>query len=519
MAWVIAGASYLIIATVLSFIFQNFSDPDAFYHMGHAIVYTQYGPFYSDFPWAAYSVISKVGADLWWGFHILLIPFAWIQDSVFALNVAQCFLIFSFLILVYTFAKRHFIPLPWIWPLVALFSGPMELSRWIAIRPSALSFPLLLLLISFCTARNGALLPFLCGVAISFFHQTISWIAVPLILSSTVAVLLFEKRFAWKESLAALIGFSLPWILRPNPGGAIELMKIQILDLTRLKAEKLPLSFGTEVYPLSNSELLYNFAGFLLIWVIGLLFCVKIYKNLRNTPLSSHDISVLTIASIVSLLGFYITVLSSTRGLDLWIIFATASIALSIGKVVLETIKREYKAATISAIILGFTTLAVFSVSKVYELLDKSGINPYRLASAMQWAKANTEKNSILLSVHWASFGEMFFWNQHNRYLGGMDPVFIYTHNPSLYWGILRLEENRGSSFTSLSPPGEEAIPLSTYDFLSKEMKADYLLVVQPVNPDLYNYAKRENGFDLVYEEGPVAIFRIIKQKTNYFFA
>ena len=67
---------------------NKFPDPDVFYHFRHAAIYAGGGLFSGEFPWIPYSVIGKFSSDIWYGFHVLLIPFAWAGDPLLAMRLA-----------------------------------------------------------------------------------------------------------------------------------------------------------------------------------------------------------------------------------------------------------------------------------------------------------------------------------------------------------------------------------------------------------------------------------------------
>ena len=49
------------------------------------------------------------------------------------------------------------------------------------------------------------------------------------------------------------------------------------------------------------------------------------------------------------------------------------------------------------------------------------------------WLKENTNFGDIIFNTRWDNFSFLFFWNQHNHYINGMDPIFEYTFNKNLY--------------------------------------------------------------------------------------
>ena len=81
------GAAILLV-TILCVCSQYVYDGDNFYHLGHAMQYSEHGPFFRPFPWVVYSVISQRNSDMWWGFHLLLTPLALLKNKVLILAVA-----------------------------------------------------------------------------------------------------------------------------------------------------------------------------------------------------------------------------------------------------------------------------------------------------------------------------------------------------------------------------------------------------------------------------------------------
>ena len=56
-----------------------------------------------------------------------------------------------------------------------------------------------------------------------------------------------------------------------------------------------------------------------------------------------------------------------------------------------------------------------------------------RYRGAAAWLIANTPPGSRVFATDWDDFPELFFWNMHNTYLLGLDPTYMYLHDPQLY--------------------------------------------------------------------------------------
>lgn len=59
-----------------------------------------------------------------------------------------------------------------------------------------------------------------------------------------------------------------------------------------------------------------------------------------------------------------------------------------------------------------------------------------RYKNAAFWLQENSPKGSLVVTADWDDFPLLFFYNIHNVYLLGLDPNFLYKHDPEkyLYW-------------------------------------------------------------------------------------
>src|SRR5579872_2438278 len=130
------------------FFYRNIADPDSLYHMRHACLYRTGSLSTSQFPWAQYSVIRTEGSDLWYGFHLLLIPFTQ-GDMIVGLRLAGVLLTVLLLGSFAWIARRHRIERPFWWPFLLFFAIPNVLFCFVMVRPHMLSLVAGLVLLSF----------------------------------------------------------------------------------------------------------------------------------------------------------------------------------------------------------------------------------------------------------------------------------------------------------------------------------------------------------------------------------
>ena len=137
--------------------------------------------------------------------------------------------------------------------------------------------------------------------------------------------------------------------------------------------------------------------------------------------------------------------------------------------------------------------------------------NPYLYEQPMKWLEKNSRQGDIVFHIGWSRFPELFFWNQHNYYINGMDPIFMYKYNPSLYWEYHFLSNGQGTDYTCSNRTCTKEQSVRTYDVLVKHFKAKYITVLTGHNQTLQYLILHPKEYEKVYFDGEAAIFRIMQ--------
>src|SRR3989338_14989 len=257
---------------------ENIIDPDSLYHIRHAWIYQTNGIFDSSFPWTQFWAIRIMGADLWYGFHVFLIPFTYIKDLAFSIKIAGISITFLVLVSFYLAFKNINIKFPELWVAFFLFSSPAILTRMMMMRPHPLSLGLTALIFSFFY-RGSAMLVFIFSFLLSWMHSSVFWF--PII---AVCVLILVKRLNNQEiyvrKFAAFLGGIAAGLLaRPHPLANLKLIYIQVVDLYLSKSYELAKIIGAELRPSTWGSVFgqkWLFAAF----IAALVYLVwRIYKK------------------------------------------------------------------------------------------------------------------------------------------------------------------------------------------------------------------------------------------------
>ncbi len=514
-----AGLVGTVLAVHLALL-PRIAGPDAFYHMGHARLYLHRGLFDTSFPWATQSLIRDMGADLWWGFHMALLPFALIPDVAMGIRIAALTLTFLFAGTAFWVLRRHRVPGAAWWAVGLLVAVPNVLFRLVMVRPHVLSLALALLLLSFL-ARGRWWQVLLTSTAIVWLHLALFWMA-PGIVAAYALARIFVRRAERDPGVplgraiaAVLVGTALGWALRPHPLASAQLVWVQIVRLFTEKASGVPLTFGVELLPLPLRELLAMSWSFLLLWVatLAVLAVATVRRLRRRSPPSAGDFipagpeRTLLVTSLFCSSAFLgLTVLSARRALVGFVVFGFLAVPLVWGRM------RAGRGRRITVV-----ALAVLLVVHVPWAVRRDLLNvrlvaspPDLLEDAADWLAANTEPGDIVFHLHWDDFGPLFAWNRSNRYLGGMDPIFQFAHDPAHYWEFFFLSEDLTTRYTCDAFPCSAGRAIDTPTAITRDFGARWVLVEPSRNPKLTRYFIQDDHFELALETRHEAVFRVL---------
>ncbi len=521
----------ILVSIFLQFRSANIPETDSLYHFTHSEIYRESGILQTNFPWARYSTINKYSSDIWYGFHLFLIPFTFFSNKILGLRVAGIFLTSIFLLL-FWWSIARLIPKPksfaWLWPFLLLFSSPYVLFRFSMLRPELLSSGFSALLFSFLLEGGawGVLGTFFSAVAVSFFHISLFWLPLLILVVWAAAKLIFEKTFEAKKVLAVFGGLIIGWLLRPNPFGAAELAYIQIVQLALTRQQGVPLNFGLELYPLGWGSLVTLFWGLLILWSVAIVIFIRV--NLTPKPplpaspagglrkergkeennssflgvVSSERLALWTSAAL-SIIFFLITMFFAQRSFDLWAIFAVMFNALLYYFVI------KSKKTFLIFVLIIFVATAAYSIYEEGIYLKTAGVDSHRFQKSAEWIKQNSKQGEIVFNTSWDQFPELFFWNQKNYYIGGMDPIFEYTYDPKLYWEEYYFEKGLATKATCASTHCEPKDQIDTYTALKNQFKVSYVFLDKHYDSELYDYLKTDNRFSLKTEDPASAVFQL----------
>jgi hypothetical protein len=477
-----------IVASIFHFSLVNIPDLDSFYYIRLAWLYRTRGLFDVDFPWMQYSVIKNLSSSLWYGFGLFLIPFSYFNDLVIGIKVAGAVLTTVALSLYYWVMKREKIKLAFLWPFLLFFSAPNVLAQFLMTRPQLLSLALSPLLFSLLINRPGTAntsasesartnfgLLLLTSFGLVWFHLNFVWLVALVLAVTTVTAAIVEKKSEWKPVAAVASGALLGLLARPNPLGAAQLLYIQVVEQFLVKQSGLTLVWGRENLPLSLAALVQNFIPFMFLWVLAILLMARFIAG-RKSAQSPDRQTFLWSSLALSLIFFLLTMFVGRRSYNLWVEFGVIFIAGVYTYIGSLHAQIHIRNAGICVIVGVFIFVASDSTSKSIVSIPAAAPPPDMLKDTALWLKENSQPGDIVFNATWNNFSPLFYWNQHNRYVGGLDPIFQYAYDRKLYWKFHHLAVNPSVKQTCAAAVCTKEILEDTYEVLVRDFKAKYVV-------------------------------------------
>ena len=494
-------------------LFPKIADLDGFYHLGHAAVYAEGSVFDTSFPWASQSVMADEDADLWWGFHVALLPFTALGDVEWGVRVAALVLTFFLLGTFHWILRRHGVPGAAWWTLALLVAVPNVLFRLVMLRPHMLSLAGALLLLS-VLVRGRWWQAFAISAGIAWMHLSLAWVA-PAIAMAYGLVRSVERAVGepvGKTSVppltalwATVLGIVAGWLLRPHPIDTLELAGVQIVRLLAEKATEEPLTFSVELYPLSPADLVRTSWLYLVVW-LGALTSAGIALVRGRLDGASGERALVVTALIVSGAFLMLAMISARRAIEQWVAFGVLALPFLRGIVAPYWSRRAVRGV---AILLLATHIGWGSWRHALNV-ELVASPPDTMAGVADFLAENSAPGDVVFHAKWDNFGPLFARNRANLYLGGMDPIFQLAHDPRLYWEFFYLSADLTVEWTCDAFPCANGGATDTHEVLTDHFGARWVVVEPRRNPRFALYLLNDARYRLAQETPREAVFEVL---------
>jgi hypothetical protein len=402
------------------------------------------------------------------------------------------------------------------------------------VRPHVVSLAASLALLSFLV-RGRWWQVLLLSALVSWVHLSLFWIAPCIAIAYglvriPVTVLLGREGpdtgVPIRQAVpAAFAGALLGWLLRPDPVATATLLQIQLVQLFSQKATGQPLTFAAELSPVGVAELVRTSWFFLVVWFVAVGASVRAALRGRWEGLGQARATFLCAALVISGAFLGLALVSARRALEQWVAFGALALPL-----VWELTARREAGGDVPSVrlparadlrALGGVKLALVALLLVHL---GWGIHRHRLnvqlvsfpattlREVAEYLRDNSEPGDIVFHARWDNFGPLFAFDRSNRYLGGMDPIFQFAHDPRSYWEFFYLSTDLNTDWTCDAYPCTSGVATDTHEALVEHFGARWVVVEPRRNPRLTLYFLNDPGYALELETQREALFRILPE-------
>jgi len=513
------GAIFFVVVLGHLTLFPNVADLDGFYHIGHARAYLEGSIFDPSLPWATRSIIRDLGGDLWWGFHILLLPFAAVGSVASSMRSAAALLTLSLGLTVFAVLRRHGIRDAGWWAALFLIAVPNIFFRYLMVRPHVISLAASIALLS-VLVRGRWWHVLLLSALISWVHLSLFWIAPGLVIAYALARIPVTVAFGREKPdtgvpiryalLATVAGTAIGWLLRPEPIAAGALLNVQLVRLFARKATEEPLTFAAELAPIGLGELTRTTWLFAAAWVAAVVTAAR--SAIRGTlgVLGQGRATFVVTGLLVSTAFLGLSLLSARRAMEQWVAFGFVTLPF-LWTVVLTTERRRALRVPLAVLLAGYLVWGGWRHSLN---VSQVAFPAHTLEEVSDFLAANSEPGELVFHAKWDNFGPLFAHNRTNRYLGGMDPIFQFAHDPRSYWEFFYLSADVSVEWTCDAYPCVNGVATDTYRVLREHFGARWVLVEPRRNPRLSLYLLNDPRFALALETQREAVFEVLPDST-----
>jgi hypothetical protein len=400
-------------------------DNDGYYHIRWSKILRESAPHLPPFKSLPLTTLEEHSyVDHHFLFHVLLMPFTFGDLRVGAKLAAA---IFSSLALTSLFALLvvYNVPYRWLWlaPLVA--SSEPFLYRLSMTRAPSLSLALVGIGCYLVLKRKVVWF----GVVSFIFVWMYSLFPLMFLIAAaySITVYLAYKRIDLWAFLSAICGVATGLVVNPYFPNNITLF---IEHLFMKMTGNYSVDVGVEWYPYETWVILGSSAVAFAIYLAAL-----IAFDFRKQSQDIKPLFFLIVSAALLVMAF-----KSRRFIEYWPPFAVIFAAFTMSSAGAGALRRwcartrDRAIASIAAAAAAVALVAGITSNLVGAGKDMaSEQDPFAYRGASEWLAANTPPGSMVFNTDWDDFPMLFYYNDQNTYIVGLDPTYLYDRDHDLW--------------------------------------------------------------------------------------
>lgn len=490
-------------------------DPDGFFHAKLASFLAQ-GQFVTSLPWMQFSTLRDHFVDQHLIYHLLQAPLTLINnDPLLGVKISAVIFAVAMGLVFYWLMKKLNIVWPWFFGLLLITLISLSF-RLALIKVTALSLIMVWLIIYALFQKKYHTLTVLGFIYVWLYG---GW---PLAILIFIIFLLADRIYDFIHHKKIKLFHSKIIILLPGGG--------QHFDLKRLGAW---LGIGLLAGTIINPYFPYNFyAYYQQFFQIGLVnqsgkfpvggewYSASFYTIINSCPhlfiaaaiifillfFNLKKISRLSWFSFLLSFSFLLLTAKSIRYVEYYSPFLLLFVASGVTD--LKKIISWHKIINFwqslvwwlkTFLAINIFILGVLIMPKIYQqILDNNIPTSYprfRYQPATEWLKSNTPRDSIIFHSDWDEWPMLFYFNDQNRYLIGLDFTFMYNYDSELQQKYMDITQ--GKTKTNLA---EE---------IKNNFNSQYIFVEKANHDELIKNLNQDPHLPLLYYDEYFNIYKI----------
>ena len=486
------------------------ADPDSFYHAKMAMLMRDHG-IIRTFPWLGnFTVLGQAYTDQHFLYHIFLIPFVSFLQPIIGLKLATVILASAFIVTFYWLLRRFRIRFAFFFSLLPLLMGPFIFRVSLAKAPSLSLILLFLGLWMIIEGRWKLLFIFSFFYVWAYGGFSLIVMVSGLYLGVEIVLNIIQKirrrqlswrqmmypKTAWLTFLSAGTGVAAGLLINPYFPHNITFYWYQLFEIG-IKNYRNSIGVGGEWYPYQPFAL---FTGSIFLTIALIVTAVVVFFVWKR--LSRRDLYLFLLTTI-----FLILTLKSRRYVEYYIpiaclfsfsILGTALRNFSMNRLAhaFNHLKPRLKVVAFMALLYFFVTVPALAIRNFNN--DRSdltsGFAYTKFQRSSQWLAQHSRTGDIVFHSSWDEFPILFYYDDINYYIGGLDPTFMYLANKELYqkWVDITIGNTT----------------VGAYEIIKNDFHARYVFVTQS-HGAMKRTIAADQGFIKRYEDDEAIIYEV----------
>ncbi len=472
-----------------------FADPDAFYHARLSRLLMEKG-IKIDFIWLPFSALADYYTDHHLLFHLAVAPLALFLSPWLALKVASVFWSVVFILVFYLFLRVEKVPFASLAVFLLLINFPFIFRLSLG---KSLPLVLIFLLLGFYFFKQGEKLP---TFAVSFI---LVWLygGWPLLFLMFISYWLLVKVKKWvvkKQAntstslplLSAAAGFLAGLVVNPYFPQNLKFYLQQVWYIALVNYQD-KIGVGVEWFPYQIDKLVKDLG-----WV-----AIAAVVALAGISLLIEKISLDTVWYWCWSLLFLALTLKSQRYVEYlvpWLVLfifyvgRDVKVGTMISKLRQIIFSSSWQRYFVWLFLLLFAGhLVFFSGRDLYQLKQhlSQGFRVDQYKAVAEFLQKNTQPGEVIFHSDWGIFPLLWYYNQYNRYIVGLDPTFLYNKDRRRYWQWVYVTAGRVKEVTPI---------------VKKSFTASYALVDQRHPQMLANFLVA--NWQIIYQDEQATVLK-----------